>query len=136
MDLDSNAIYRVKPPYFPWGDYGRILLAGMSRHLPRKDGLIQLEKTGPFVPPISFPGTEVVVTSPLREAIEKNPEFRLQFLPVIKQHIVWLEWEMWDTLSELPSHMPRSGEPEDYILTRRHSKKAAKMLETVGDSLS
>src|SRR5262249_4504338 len=55
--------YLMSPPESPWGDYCEILVQGMSTHLPRKNGLIQLERTGPFVPPISFPGiADVVVT--------------------------------------------------------------------------
>ena len=39
-----------------WGDYGSILIKGMSRHLPRRDNLIQVERTGPFIPSITLPG--------------------------------------------------------------------------------
>ena len=47
----------------PWGDYGLILIHGMSCHLPRENGLIQLERTGPFIPPMTIPGTgDVVLT--------------------------------------------------------------------------
>ena len=31
-----------------WGDYGKILMNGMSRSIPRKNNLIQLERSGPI----------------------------------------------------------------------------------------
>ena len=53
-----------------WGDYGSMLIGGMSGHLPRRDGLIQLERTGPFVPPMTFPGIGVVVVNDQENATE------------------------------------------------------------------
>ena len=41
------------------GDYERLQVSGMSCHLPRKNGLIQYERIGPFMPPICFPGLVV-----------------------------------------------------------------------------
>ena len=81
----------------PWGDYGAILVHGMSRHLPRLDGLIRLERTGPFIPPITLPGIgDVVVTHKFRAAIERTGLAGLSFAPVIKTRIVEFRWELWD----------------------------------------
>lgn len=60
----------------PWGDYGRLLRNGMSAHLPRQEGMIQLERTGPFIPPISFAGVgDIIVTDEIRVRLEaaKDP---------------------------------------------------------------
>ena len=44
---------------------------------------------------------------------------------MIKHRIVELNWHAWDLTGEEIPEMPESGEPEDYILTRPHSPKAA-----------
>ncbi|HVU34294.1 MAG TPA: hypothetical protein VHE61_12725 [Opitutaceae bacterium] len=48
-----------------------------------------------------------------------------QFLPVVKHHIVELDWGAWDTTQDEPPEIPESGEPEDYILRRPHSPAVA-----------
>jgi hypothetical protein len=103
----------------------------MSTHLPRKNGLIQLERTGPFVPPISFPGiADVVVTDSFRTALEGSGLTGFTFQPLIKARIVDLDWSAWDQLSSDPPVYPSSGEPEDYILERPHSEE---MAARIGD---
>src|SRR5262249_59136768 len=81
--------YRIAARKMPWGDYGSILVSGMSAHLPRKDGLIQLERTAPFVPPISFPGIgDVVVTNAFRAELEASELTGFTFIPIVKARIV------------------------------------------------
>ena len=68
-----------------WGDYGNILISGMSRHLPRKDNLIQLERTGPFIPPITLPGIgDIVVTSDLKNELEGFQFHPTRFRPSLE----------------------------------------------------
>ena len=70
----------------PWGDYGNILLTGMTSHLDREDGRLQLERTGPFVPPIALSGiADIVVTDAFRSALEASGLTGLRFQPVIKR---------------------------------------------------
>lgn len=112
-----------------WGDYGHILINGMSCHLPRKDSLIQLERTGPFIPPITLPGIgDIVVTSAFKEELEQSPFTQLAFAPVNKARIVEYHWEQWDRTSDEPDDFPDGGEPEDYILLRPHSPRTAKEI--------
>jgi hypothetical protein len=109
-----------------WGDYGSMLIGGMSGHLPRRDGLIQLERTGPFVPPMTFPGIgDVVVNDEFRVILQHSGGAGLVFAPVIKARIVELRWEHWDRASESPAEFPEGGEPENYILARPHSPQIA-----------
>jgi hypothetical protein len=123
--------YTIDCPESPWGDYSDILIGGMSDHLGRKDGLIQLERTAPYVPPISFPGVSaIVVTDAFRRQLESSELAGLRFQPVIKSHIVRLDWHTWDRSADEPPEYPESGEPEDYILERPHSPE---MSERIGD---
>lgn len=122
-------IFWLKRPERPWGDYGDILVDGMSRHLNHLDGSIQLERTGPFVPPISFPGlNDVIVTSEFIKAVEASGLSGLGFKLVNKGRIVSLEWEKWDLNADEPFEYPEDGEPESYILEKPHSPEVASQI--------
>src|SRR5713226_1265884 len=103
-----------------WGDYGHILQHGMGHVLPRRDGLMILLRTGPFVPPITFPGwpsfdargSGVVVVDAVRIALEGSGLTGLTFQPVLKGRIVWLPWHEWDLKAERPALRALGGEPE------------------------
>jgi hypothetical protein len=110
-----------------WGDYGDILQHGMSAHLPEKDGKICLERTGPYIPPITFPGP-IVLTTEGRQLLESSGLSGCSFRPVEKAHIVELHWEKWDLNLDWPPKLPDSGEPEDYILAEPHSASASDAL--------
>jgi hypothetical protein len=121
--------YVLRGPDAPWGDYGDILTHGMSAHLPRAGDRIQLERTGPFIPPITFPGIgDIVVTDQVRKSLEAEAFEGITFRPVVKARIVRLDWHVWDKTTDEPQMYPTSGEPEDYILMRRHSTKVSRRL--------
>jgi len=121
--------YELRTPKTPWGDYSNVLISGMSAHSNRKDGLIQLERTGPYVPPISFPGIgDIVITSSFRKELESSGLSSLRFQPVIKKHIVHLDWHLWDRTADEPPEYPEGGEPEGYILQRPHSPKVSEQI--------
>ena len=123
--------YELEEPKSPWGDYSSILIKGMSYHSSRKDGLIQIERTGPYVPPISFPGIgDIVVTDVFRRQLESSGLTGLRFQPVIKKHIVHLDWQTWDQTAKEPAEYPQGGEPEGYVLDRPHS---ARVSDQIGD---
>ena len=128
----------------PWGDYGRILVHGMSAHLRRVDGRIQLERTAPFVPPLSMPGVgDIIVTADLRAQLEGEGISGMVFQPVDKARVVHLEWTHWNRSIGEPAMYPKSGEPEDYILAHPHDQVAAdslgelwELVPTVGGQLA
>src|SRR5439155_24383330 len=90
--------YRVEGGRAPWEDYGQILTHGMSAHLGRDArGTIQLERTGPFVPPISFPGIgDVLVTDAVKKQLEASGLSGFSFRAVRLARIVRLDWHLWD----------------------------------------
>jgi hypothetical protein len=129
MAIEQSRIYTLHASHMPWGDYGDILLSGMTSHLERHEGFLQLERTGPFVPPIFLPGiADIVVTDDFKHLLEGSGLTGFTFQPVIKKHIVVLEWEKWDKESEEPLEYPSTGEPEDYILERAHSPELAQQI--------
>lgn len=114
----------------PWGDYGDILRSGLCDR-EESSGILLLERTGPFVPPISFPGIpEIVVTDAFKKQLESSGLTGCKFLPVTKRYIAFSDWETWNTKKE-PKYYPDSGEPEDYISEKPHSPMLAKKIGTL-----
>jgi hypothetical protein len=112
-----------------WGDYGDILQHGMTAHLGRQNGRLCLERTGPFMPPITFPGIcDVVVSSACRRLLKESGLSGFTFKQVNKARIVKLLWHEWDLTADAPEEYPESGEPEDYILARRPSDRVAEQM--------
>ncbi len=118
-----------RPRQIPdWGDYGDILRHGMTSHLPRAEDHLQLERTGPFIPPVTFPGiSDVVVTEMTRTKIAGIVP-TLRFRPLVKTHIVKSNWDEWNPTAQQPAQYPKSGEPEDYILAEPHDPLIAERL--------
>lgn len=109
-----------------WGDYGDILQQGMGAHSEEVHGRMQLERTGPYIPPITFPGLGgFVMTSKARSMLELSGLNGYSFRQIDKKLIVELHWEEWDLSSSEPAFFPETGEPEDYILGQSHSPQAA-----------
>ncbi len=124
-------IYQLKNRETNWGDYGSILVSGMTAHLERKNDLLQLERTGPYAPPLVNSGLwDIVVTDRVKENLEVSGLIGISFKPVIKKHIVELHWTTWDLNADEPPNYPDSGEPEDYILAGLHSESVS---EDMGD---
>lgn len=121
------ALYRPRAEA-PWGDYGQILVHGMTMHAPRRaDGLTPLERTGPFVPPVTCPH-ELLVTGEMRARLEGSGLSGLSFAPVHKTRIVRSDWEHWDHTADDPRELPESGEPEDYVLGLPHDEALAREM--------
>ena len=107
------------------GDFGDILQNGMSMHSPRVCGWLALERTGPYIPPITFPRLSIVFTAAARTLLESSGLTGFGFLPFEKILIVGLHWETWNLTAKEPAEFPSSGEPEDYILGKPHSPTVA-----------
>lgn len=116
----------MRPAEPPWGDYGSILIDGMSSRGRNDDGLVLLERAGPYIPPITFPGIHtVVVTDQLRSLLLTSGLTGLAFAPVVKSHVVRIDWQSWSRESDEPLWYPESGEPEGYLLGAPHDESAA-----------
>lgn len=125
-----------RPIFNPdWGDYGDILQNGMSMHRRRVNGRISLERTGPFIPPLTNPAA-LLLTSEAKAGLESSGLTGFEFLPVEKVHIVELQWEKWNLQAVEPAEYPESGEPEDYILARPHDPTIAKLLGDIWELTS
>jgi hypothetical protein len=114
----------------PWGDYGYILSQGIAK---RDDGgqEVDLRRSGPFVPPITFPGFgNVIVTEETKHLIQRSGLIGIgAFVPVVKSRIVKIMWHEWDHEAGLtPDQLPFNGEPEEYILHNPHCQDTSEII--------
>ncbi len=116
-------IYILENRETNWGDFGSLLVSGMVFHLERLNGLLQIERSGPYVPPLIDSGLgNIIVRDDVKRMLEASGLSGIEYKPVIKKHIVEIHWDKWDLQSEEPPYCPESGEPEDYILDAEHSE--------------
>lgn len=125
MQQPRVQLFVLKDPPAPWGDLGHILMQGMADRAP--DGSLLLYRTGPFIPPISFPGWNPVVLQAVRERMEAEGFTGFEFRRVSKRRIIDLDWRTWDLEAESPAELPEC-EPEDYVLKGKHSAATAREL--------
>ena len=118
--------YKLRGPDV-WGGWGRELVAGEASDLVRQNGLLLLDRTGPFAPPITNPIDVIIVTDAFRSRLEASFA-GLEFRPVIKDRIVEIHWETWDRTVFPQERPPADGEPEDYLYQNPHSEAAAEGL--------
>ncbi len=118
----SADVFRLSGSEPPWGDYGDILLNGMTTRTPGPSEFRELsvERAGPFVPPISFPFGTILVTEEFRAQLKSMEFSGLSFRDVPYSKIVRIDWRSWDLSAEEPQKYPSGGEPENYILRRKH----------------
>lgn len=133
--MATPELYLIEPVSAPWGDYGNVLTHGMAENDDddSDDELVErpilLERTGPFVPPITFPGVAAfVVDAGLRKQLKASGLGPLEFRKVEKKRIVRLDWHLWDRTASEPAQYPKSGEPEDFVLGRRHDPAVASAM--------
>ncbi len=111
-----------------WGDYGSILLNGMFQEATQS-----LDRSGPFVPPISFPAFSdaVIVTRDTRMRLEASGMSGVgEFSPVQLRKVVLIDWQKWDKHRKLRGdQLPFNGEPEEYILHNPHDAETAAKIQ-------
>lgn len=109
----------------PWGDYGNILLIGIQDS--SNENKIIMERTGPFIPDIYESFGNVTIKEDIKNNIEIHfPD--IEFVPVIKSKIVYLDWLSWNFESDEPLMSPESGEPEDYINSNEHDELVSQQM--------
>jgi hypothetical protein len=124
-------LYTLQSAAPPWGDYGSVLWHGLVEVASSEAAPLVLYRTGPFAPPITFPWPTVVVTEPIRAKICSENFRGYVFRPVEVRRVVPVMWEQWDSSADDPREYPAGGEPENYLLRRRHSTQAASGLPTL-----
>jgi hypothetical protein len=126
MLMNTQQFYRLKRSEPPWGDYGDILFHGMAARA--KQGELELERTGPFMPPITQPGSYVIVTTAFLQQLGESGLKGFEAGPVTKKRIPMLDWRAWAPFGTQEMKYPAGGEPENYLLRRKHAPEAADAL--------
>ena len=124
--MSENQFFSLERVDPPWGDYGDMLIHGMAERT--EDGSLELERSGPFVPPISQPSGLVVVTAEFLEALQNSGLTGFESSPVIKKRVPKIDWLAWEPYGSEEFKYPAGNEPENYILRRKHSEEAARGL--------
>ncbi|MDF1663389.1 MAG: hypothetical protein P1V97_16575, partial [Planctomycetota bacterium] len=103
------------------GSYGDVLVHGLVNFDPKPGNLI-LERTGPFIPPITHPLGTLLVNNEAKKKMERCSLFsELNFEQVIIKKMVELHWEDWSLeLLDVPIY-PAENEPVNYIWKNNHN---------------
>lgn len=112
-----------------WGDYGRLLIAGMTGYLDRSNGRLQLLRTGPFVPPLCISGmADLIATPAMCDRLQSAAGVR-GFTPIEKVKVVRLDWHTWNLTQENP---PAAlwGEPERPLIDGTDDQE---LRQAIGD---
>ena len=122
----GEQLYVVRRADAPWGDYGAVLYNGVIESLQIEPRQVTLSRTGPFIPPISFPGSGVTVVNDLgRRLLVSSMLSGLSFCKVKKKKIVFVPWEEWDRGDVTPKALAKMGDPEKVIRNSRHCPSTA-----------
>src|SRR5688572_28026734 len=98
----DNSFYILQRKRDPWGDYRDMLMHGMAGRARNDGNLLELQRAGPFVPPISQPG--ILVSDVFRKQIEQSPLKGIEFRPVRKSRIVNIPWHDGLRDTDQPPH--------------------------------
>ena len=121
-----------------WGDYGDVLVSGFYRR-ERPDSPALLHRSGPFLPPISFPWGApeniMVVSDGLKSEMEASGIVNAAFRKTRLEKVIPIDWHTWDRTVLGPKRRPASGEPEHCLIGRKHSEETARKMEPAWECL-
>lgn len=124
-------IYRLKRPDLPWGDYGDILAHG-DAELSSDHSTLELQRTGPFVPPLTQPTwSYVVVTDSLLNMLKSAKLTGFTVIPVSLVKTPLIDWRRWSPYGDAEMKYPAGNEPENYLLRRKHSPESSAAIGTL-----
>ena len=122
--MSTLKVYRLCRPDLPWGDYGDVLAHGFAR-MSSDGSRLELQRTGPFIPPFSQPsGSYVVVTEMLLQVLEQSGLTGYSLIPVTVTKSPKVDWRNWEPYGDKEMRFPAGGEPCNYIDRRKHSPEA------------
>jgi hypothetical protein len=77
----------------------------------------------------------VIVTDAVRNMLEGSGLSGFSFRPVKLARIVRLDWHLWAFNAKRPKEYPSGGEPEGYILDRKHSPELAQKIGPLWETI-
>ena len=97
--FSMSTYYMLGAGAAPWGDYGNILWNGVAEtRQARGKSNVLVSRTGPFVPPISYPFGSILVTDEFRQKI-------------LTEQFSGLSFDAWSTLRSSGSRGRNGTQP-------------------------
>jgi hypothetical protein len=136
----EHYVYNLLRPSIPswameWGFLAEFSLLGWCKR--GLDNLLELTRCGPFSPPVMLPESdmgrmiwEVIVTDDFKQLLANSGLTGFTFRPVIKRHIIAMQWENWVlTATEPPEPIDVDLENVPaYFLSLPHSPETAEQM--------
>ena len=120
--------YTFNNKEMPWGDYGDTLYAGFAYE---ENDILYVERAGTFTPPVYNVFNRLLITEELKDKLEKSNLKGFSFVKATIKKLVNIEWHLWDLTAEEPKVYPHGGEPENYIISRKHTPDLIDKVPTI-----
>lgn len=124
--------YTMEVGPHPWGDYGRTLIHGLvDFESGEVHGIPCVMRADSWAPDIAMPLGLLYVTDQIKEAIAREKFNGIEFAPIKITKAVKVGWQSWDRSRDEPEVLPTGGEPENYILKRKHNEKICREIASL-----
>jgi len=107
-----------------WGVAEEVIVNAFGGGRDEATGLLHICRTGPAAPPMTYMGSEeLIVTSGFKEWLMTAQLGRFGFKPVVKDHIVKMDWNLWDETTD--ADLPFYDYVEGHLRECPHSVEAS-----------
>lgn len=123
-------IYHLDNAPTPWGDWGAALIQGVIAWDEDTD-MDSINRVGPYTPAAYIRSGSLVLTQPVKEALEKSGLKGVgRYEHLEKTHVVHIDWLHWDTSKPITEYLDLEGGPTSIIDALPHDPElAARMPE-------
>jgi len=97
-----------------WGLFGEYLISGRTTRCHLSPAPMDLERFGPFVPPLYTTHARILVSEATRHAIEQDKPFKVEFRRTHYERVLPLNWHEWDLTADQPQWIPSDRDAENY----------------------
>ena len=97
-----------------WMHFGDYLISGRTTRYHLSPAPMDLERFGPFVPPLYMTHTRAIVSNATRLAIERDRPFDVGFRRTHYERVLPLGWHEWDFDAPYPPVIPTNRDPGYY----------------------
>ena len=105
---------------------------GITTHLSRVSGRLQLERAGPAIPEFSCPvRSSLLVTAEGRAAMQAGPFKDILFRKVDYANVVDIDWDTWETGEDIPDEFMNIYLPEFIMNGGNHCPELAEIMPKV-----
>ncbi|MEB3901167.1 hypothetical protein ODI84_13435 [Pseudomonas putida] len=118
-------IYHLDNAPTPWGDWGAALIQGVIAWDEDTD-MDSINRVGPYTPAAYIRSGSLVLTQPVKEALEKSGLKGVgRYEHLEKTHVVHIDWLHWDTSKPITEYLDLEGGPTSIIDALPHDPELA-----------